>query len=322
LSALPEQFHPLAEWAGHEFGDAAAIAVNVNRSQSDRLAAVRLLAHAPWNVAGPVLTKMLIAEADQSVRLAAVGSLAGQPGTASAEALLKPWRSLSPAVRREAVSALTRQPDRALLLLHAIKAGTVSAADLDPARTRQLLNHQSADVKELAVKVLKAHLPEERKQVLDRYKAAAAGEGDAARGKLVFTKNCATCHRVAEQGVQVGPDISDTREKSRDQLLNDILNPNAAIDANYIEYTVSLKNGKSVSGIIVTETGGSITLKRAENVVETVLRQDVAEVESTGRSLMPEGLEKTISLGEMTDLLTFLKNWRYLDGSIPLGSGK
>jgi hypothetical protein len=53
-----------------------------------------------------------------------------------------------------------------------------------------------------------------------------------------------------------------------------------------------------------------------------VLRQDVAEVESTGRSLMPEGLEKTITLAEMTDLLSFLKNWRYLDGSVPLGVGK
>src|SRR5205085_4166255 len=135
-----------------------------------------------------------------------------------------------------------------------------------------------------------------RRQVLDRYKSAAAGEGDAARGKQVFVKNCATCHSVAGQGVQVGPDISDTREKTREQLLNDILNPNAAIDANYIEYVVALKNGRSVNGIIVTDTGGSITLKRAENVVETILRQDVDEVQSTGRSLMPEGLEKTVSI--------------------------
>ena len=106
------------------------------------------------------------------------------------------------------------------------------------------------------------------------------------------------------------------------QLLNDILNPNAAIDANYIEYTVTLKNGRSLSGIIVTDTGGSITLKRAENVVETVLRQDVDEVQSTGHSLMPEGLEKSVSVAEMTDLLSFLKNWRYLDGAVPLGAGK
>jgi putative heme-binding domain-containing protein len=105
-------------------------------------------------------------------------------------------------------------------------------------------------------------------------------------------------------------------------LLNDILNPNAAIDANYIEYSVTLKNGRTLNGIIVTETGASITLKRAQNVIDTVLRQDVDDVQSTGRSLMPEGLEKAISVAEMTDLLSFLKNWRYLDGSVPLGAGK
>jgi putative heme-binding domain-containing protein len=322
LAALPEEYRPLATWATGAFRQAATIAADARRPQSERLAAVQLLAHAPWDVAGPVLPTLLVGEPNQAVRLAAVGALAAQPGSASAEALLKPWSNLSPAIRREAVSALVRQPDRALQLLRAVESGVVSAVDLDPARSQQLVKHPRPDVKELAAKVLKKHLPEERRLVLDRYKAATSGEGEAAKGKLVFTKNCATCHIVAGVGVQVGPDISDTREKSRDQLLNDILNPNAAIDANYVEYSVSLKNGRTISGIIVTDTGGSITLKRAENVVETVLRQDVDEVQSTGHSLMPEGLEKTISVAEMTDLLAFLKNWRYLDGTVPLGAGK
>jgi putative membrane-bound dehydrogenase-like protein len=322
LAGLPEEFRTVAKWAAEAFGQAATIAADAHRPPTERLGAVRLLAHAPWDLAGPLLTKMMISEPDQAVRLAAVGALASQPGTASADALLKPWRSLSPAVRREAVSALVRQSDRALQLLHAIEAGIVSPTDLDPARTKQLLNHTRADVKTLAAAVFKDHMPENRREVLDRYRAATIGEGEAGQGKLVFAKNCATCHRVAGQGVDVGPDISDTREKTRAQLLNDILNPNAAIDSNYIEYQVTLKSGKSLSGIIVTETGGSITLKRAENVVETVLRSDVDEVQSTGRSLMPEGLEKAITVAEMTDLLSFLKNWRYLDGTIPLGKDK
>lgn len=319
LAGLPAADKPLADWASGAFGQAAAIAADAHKPVDERLAAVRLLAHAPWDVAGPLLTKMLSAEPDQAVRLAAVGSLAAQPGTASAEVLVKSWRSFSPAVRREAVAALVRQPDRALLLLRAVETGAVPGTDLDSARAQQLLKHPRADVKELAAKVLKPHLPAERKEILERYRDAATNEGDAARGKAVFTKNCATCHHVAGVGLQVGPDISDTREKTRAQLLNDILNPNDAIDANYIEYQVTLKNGRSLNGIIVTETGGSVTLKRAENVTETVLRQDVDEIQSTGKSLMPEGLEKTISVAEMTDLVSFLKNWRYLDGAVPLG---
>jgi putative heme-binding domain-containing protein len=113
----------------------------------------------------------------------------------------------------------------------------------------------------------------------------------------------------------VGPNIADVeRTKTAEALLTDILNPNAAIDANYINYVVTLKNGKELTGLIAAESASSLTLKRAENQTETVLRQDVDEVRSTGLSLMPEGLEKQITVEEMADLLHFLKNWRYLDG--------
>ena len=50
-----------------------------------------------------------------------------------------------------------------------------------------------------------------------------------------------------------------------------------------------------------------------------MLRSQVDELQSTGISLMPDGLEKNITIAEMADLLSFLKNWRYLDGTVPFG---
>src|SRR5262249_4815474 len=96
-------------------------------------------------------------------------------------------------------------------------------------------------------------------------------------------------------------------------LLQDILDPNAAIDSNYINYTVALKNGRVLTGLIAAETASSITLKRSEAQADVLLRQDVEGVVSTGVWLVPEGLEKTISVPEMADLLSFLKGWRYLE---------
>jgi hypothetical protein len=34
---------------------------------------------------------------------------------------------------------------------------------------------------------------------------------------------------------------------------------------------------------------------------------------------MPVGLEKQITIEQMADLIAFIKNWRYLDGSVPVG---
>ena len=160
-------------------------------------------------------------------------------------------------------------------------------------------------------------MPADRKQALEAYQAALTTKGDALRGKAIFQKNCATCHRVGDVGVDVGADIADTRAKTPELLMTNILNPNQAIDSNYINYVVLTKSGKVLTGIIAAETASSITLKRAENQTEIVLRQEIDELESTGQSLMPEGLEKNITIPEMADLLSFLKNWRYLDGSIP-----
>jgi putative heme-binding domain-containing protein len=124
---------------------------------------------------------------------------------------------------------------------------------------------------------------------------------------------------VAAIGIAVGPDISDTLGKTPAAILNDILNPNAAIDSNYVNYNVTTKTGKLLTGMIANETGSAITLKRAENQTDVVLRQDIDEIQSTGVSLMPEGLEKSVTIEEMADLLKFLKNWRYGKFGVPVG---
>jgi putative heme-binding domain-containing protein len=155
--------------------------------------------------------------------------------------------------------------------------------------------------------------------VLVRYRAALTLAGSAERGRAVFQKNCATCHRIAGIGTLVGPDISDTRTKTAEALLVDILNPNQAIDNNYVNYLVTTKSGKVYSGLIAAESASSLTLQRAENQRDVVLRQDIESVQSTGLSLMPEGLEKNISVAELADLIAFLKNWRYLVTPAPRG---
>ncbi|MEI6326059.1 MAG: c-type cytochrome, partial [Gemmataceae bacterium] len=153
--------------------------------------------------------------------------------------------------------------------------------------------------------------------VMAEYQGSLDKPGDAQKGKLVFGKNCATCHKVGELGMDVGPDISDTRTKTTAMLLADILNPNLAIDNNYINYIVHLKNGTTKTGMIKATNAVSITLVRAEKQSEVIPQDQIEELQSTGQSLMPDGIEKTVTVAEMTDLLRFLKDWRYLDGKTP-----
>jgi putative membrane-bound dehydrogenase-like protein len=322
LASLPASRKAVAGQATAMLSRAGDVAAGRKRDLPERLAAVELLAHAPWPAARPVLAGLVADEPAQEVRLAAVRALAAHPRPEVAGLLLEGWRGYTPALRREVTEALLRQPDRILALLDAVQAGRVKPGDLDPQRSRQLINSPRPDVRDRARQLLRDSLPADRKEVLQRYRAALKLKGGPERGREVFRKNCATCHRVAGAGVDVGPDIADTRVKTPEALLTDILNPNAAIDNNYINYTVTTKNGRSLTGIIVAETASSVTLRRAENQTDVVLRQDIDEIVSSGASLMPEGLEKTISVEEMADLLNFLKNWRYLDGAVPVGKSQ
>jgi putative heme-binding domain-containing protein len=141
--------------------------------------------------------------------------------------------------------------------------------------------------------------------------------GDPQRGLELFKKTCATCHKMGEIGTNVGPDISDSRTKTPEFLLTNILDPNRAVDGNYFGYTILDVEGRVHTGIITSETASSVTLRMPEGKDLTLLRSDIEEMVNTGQSLMPVGLEKDITPEQMADLISFIKNWRYLDGSVP-----
>jgi putative membrane-bound dehydrogenase-like protein len=319
LAALPADRRQAVHTAEELLGQAAKLAADRSRPLEARLDAVRLLAHVQGKTALPVLARLMKEDPAPEVRLAAVRALGAQPGPEVAGVLVQDWASYTPAVRREVIEAMLGQPERTERLLAEMEAGHVAATDLDALAQQRLLLHLRLNLRSRASKLLAGAVPRERKQVLEQYAPALQRKGDALRGREVFRQNCATCHQVGGVGVRVGPDISDTRTKTAEMLLRDILNPNAAIDSNYVSYTVQTKSGKEISGLIVSESAASVTLQRAEAQTETVLRQDIEEMRSSGVSLMPEGLEKTITKDQMADLLAFLKNWRYLDGQTPVG---
>jgi putative heme-binding domain-containing protein len=217
------------------------------------------------------------------------------------------------------LDGLLARADRTMLLLDEIEVGRVKTAEIDRNRTSRLLKHGNAEIRKRAAKLFANAIPADRKTVLADYQVVLKMKSDPQRGRLVFQKNCANCHRIGDLGVNVAPDISDSRTKKPVQILTDVLQPNRAIDANYISYSVRDTNGRVLTGILASETATSITLKQAEGKEVTLLRSEIDQIRSSGQSLMPVGLEKDISHQQMADLISFIKNWRYLDGRTPLG---
>jgi putative heme-binding domain-containing protein len=285
---------------------------------AQRVLAIRLLAHGPPDVALPVLLDMARQEPVVDLRLQAIDAAAAHDSPRVGQALLARFDAETPAVRRALASALLKSPRHTRALLLAIEQGQVAAAGLDPLTRQRLIEHPRRDVRSVAKRVIVNTAGDPRDGVLQRYRAALATDGDPHRGRAVFEKTCASCHRIDGLGVNVGPDIGDSRTKTPEQLLMDILDPNRAIDANYLSYTVVTRTGQVLTGIVTSESAAGITLLQQDGKSANLLRDDLDEVRTSGVSLMPEGVEREIDIQAMADLIAFIKNWRYLDGTVPL----
>jgi len=126
---------------------------------------------------------------------------------------------------------------------------------------------------------------------------------------LAFKKTCSTCHRLENEGVEVGPDLlSALRNKSKEQLLSDMLDPSREVDPRYINYVVNTKAGRTFSGMIAAETASSVTLRRAEKAEDTILRSQIEDILATPKSLMPEGLEMQLTKQDAADVIAYLQS--------------
>jgi len=297
------------------FASAEQLASDERADVQRRCEAVQLLADDPR--ASTRLATLASNEPSQHVRIVAIAALSERSDLPPWRDLLAQFPGLTPAVRRALLDAVLTRPDRIQLLFHAMAAGAIRAGEIGRVRRQRLLRTRDAAIRERAEQLFNASIPADRTRVLNEYRPVLKLPADPLRGREVFRKNCATCYRIGEIGVRVGPDIGDTRVKTPAQLLTDILQPNRAIDSNYVAYAVMTEDGRSLSGLMAAETASSITLTQEENKTVTLTKDQIEQIRSTGVSLMPEGLEKNIPKQAMADLISFLKNWRYLDGQTP-----
>jgi putative heme-binding domain-containing protein len=146
----------------------------------------------------------------------------------------------------------------------------------------------------------------DRKKIVELYKDVAQLQGDRAKGHELFTKNCSICHHLRGEGQNIGPNLGTVADKPVQELVLAILDPNQAVDPAYVAYTALTKDDREMSGVLVTETPNSISLKMAGGSEEQILRSNLKQLTSSGRSLMPEGFEAGLKPQDLADLIAFI----------------
>ena len=272
-----------------------------------------------------LLGSLLAPDVDGTLQSAAVAALGTMRDRAAAQVLLKNWKRHGPGLRGQVLDALLSRNEWTTALLDAVEKKAVLPTDLDAGRRQRLLRHSSSAIRKKAAGLLAELVNADRQKVVEAHAEALTLKGDAQRGREVFSKSCAACHRLADLGQPIGPDLAALGEKSPSSLLIAILDPNRAVEAKYTGYLVETRDDQALTGIITSETSSSITLASAgmgEGGV-TFARSAIKAIRSTGTSLMPEGLESGYGAQDLADVIAFVRGaspaswWKAFPGNKP-----
>ena len=279
--------------------DREAVDVRRLRASAIRIAAQRTSVR-------PRLLELIGAKETAEVQIAIFKSLEHGDSRAVVDKIVANWSGLPPAVQQAAVDFCFRRRDSQKMFLEAIAAGKASASAIGAERREMMLVFsRDEEMKALAKKLFGASASN-RAALIEQYLPSTRQSAAANKGAEVFKRVCASCHRLKGVGVAVGPELADVRQKAKETLLTDILDPNRTVEPRYTSYIAALVDGRTVVGLLSSESSASITLRLPNGVDETIPRSEIEQFRSSGRSLMPEGVEKDVTPAQMADLLEFL----------------
>jgi putative membrane-bound dehydrogenase-like protein len=248
---------------------------------------------------------------DPEIRPDAIRALAAFDRPETAQRLVTLYPEFSPTERQDAIQTLTARPALGLALLDAIEAGTIPRADVSALVIRQLQALENDELNQRLTAVWGEIRPPsaEKRERIAAFKEQLDSESlklaNLSRGRAIYAKTCANCHRLFGTGGLVGPELTGAQRTSLDYVLDNVLDPSAIVPREYRPHVLRLADGRVVQGVVVEETPQTLVVQTANET----LRVPTGEIENrreSALSMMPEGLFDRLSAEEIRDLVGYL----------------
>lgn len=252
------------------------------------------------------LVTLLRSRLPAELQIAAVRGLARFRGHDVPAELLTLWPKLQSQARAEAVATLAARGTWAAPLLDALAAGRIDKSSFTTQQIQSLAHHSDAAIARRARTLFNVAVNADRETIIQALMPATKMAGDAAAGRKIYSERCAACHRFGAEGNAVGPDVVTMKTSGKEKLLVNIIDPNREVAPNMQTYSVETTDGETISGLLLSDSGGSVTLSLGGGSEITLIRAQVRKLTPQGKSLMPEGLEQGLTPQQVADLLEFL----------------
>lgn len=304
------------------FNDAAAIQSMIEQAIDPRAAAMdrqrAMDALVSRHVSGFDLHLLALTH-DEATRRSALRGLAQYNHPETVATILDIYSGADPATRQDALQTLAARPAWARALIDAVAIERIPRTDLTAFTARQIHSlgdkQLSADVEKLWGRVRES--PGERVRIIAGYKqrltADSVKSGNPGRGRMLFAKTCANCHRLFDAGTPIGPDLTGAQRTNIDYLLLNLIDPSSSISKDFQMQVIETTDGRIVTGLLVAENENAITIQSASERV-IIPNSEIEQRIESGVSMMPEGLLQRLAQDDVRDLFAYLVG----PGQVPL----
>jgi putative heme-binding domain-containing protein len=248
--------------------------------------------------------------ASADLRSKAVQLLAGRNDSRARGTLVKYAAVASDRLARDIATGLAQSAAGGDALLTAMSAGKISPRLLQEMPIRIRLENSKPKDHTARIAALTKNLPpaDERikKLIAARAEAFAKSSVDATRGEALFIKHCAACHRLNGRGNKIGPELEGVGRRGVERLLEDVLDPNRAVDQAFRATQFELTDGRLASGLIVRREGSVVVVADAQGKELRLSNDQIETQATTSISPMPANLADTLPEPEFYDLLGYL----------------
>ena len=294
--------------SGRAADELIAMVKNADGDANARLNAFKSLTRS----AKPELLAVIRAQVnDKVLGTVSRSALAAYDDPSIPKQLLGSWPVRSEEQQAATVATLTSRASYAKELLEAVKAKKVPATAISPFQARQIRNLGDEALTKLLTEARGEirDTPEAKKAEFAKWegilKSETLAKADKSKGRMIFMAACSACHKMYGQGGAIGPELTGSDRRNLKYLLENILDPNAVVPADYRVSVFQLKDGRTISGVIPEQTERTLTIQTpAERLV--IERTQIVKQDQLTQSLMPEGLLTALGEENVINLIAYL----------------
>ncbi|TWT40612.1 Cytochrome c [Thalassoglobus neptunius] len=233
------------------------------------------------------------------------------------DTILATYGDLTDYERSAAIDVLVSRKSSVKRLLSLMEQDAIPASDLSAAQVQQVNALRDRTLSQRleklwgSVRSSSADRTARIRKLESQLSSDFLREADLAAGRALFAESCGKCHKLFGKGTTLGPDLTGSQRGNLNYLLSNIIDPGAAVPADFRMSVIVTVDGRVVSGVITKQSKSGVTVRTANETIH-IQQDDIDVLRKTSTSIMPDGLVDKLSKEQTRDLIA----WIMSDGAI------